>query len=416
MLKSILEIKEDYIDNEEFAEVLSETSLNLEEFKNIFNNKVDDKLVTGTDWIENIKEKDVKEMVVGFSQLGDLLTVSLQERFEDVDFNNRDSEKKIFLVYLSEEWESPISIASALNTMQVVDELEDNYKKSILKLDKEEVSQSIIDLFSEMKYHKLRYQINIISKYQKFYRSYVESNVEWKSYKDVKVLKEIIGDDAKEHILTKRDLINLTKIMPNIQDSIIPLLIFEGVSFSKVDEIDEIRYLKHTDLKGGKIHVNGSEKNDKKTVIELSPEVADLVDDAIKQDFIFKRIGGGDEDIVPLANTEFILRPAERSRRKIATDELSEVISFRGAYSRINLCKEYLEQFLYDMKFTPKSIETFGKVYHINKLINEGFGEIDSIIKTLQRFGNWYPEEGNKRDPKNSQQINRLRKQWSLYA
>lgn len=417
MLNSVLELNVNILKENKgkVQKIIESNNIKFTNFIRMFKDS-DDRLVSGTEWIDSIKEKDIKELVFEFTKVEGLFSISLLDKYEDIAFEYCDSKKKLFLIYLSKEWESPISMASAINALLRVDELEQGYERSILRLDNEEISQCIVSLFSEMEYHKLRYQINIISRYQRFFEKQTKIEVKWETYKDVKVLKEIIGDGAKEHILTKKDLIDLTKRMPNIQDSVIPLLIFEGVAFSKVDEIDELRYLKTNDLNRGELTIEGNGNRVKgRRIIRLSPEVADLVNDAIKQDYIVKKVGG-DDDLVPLESTKFILRPAEKSRKKVKTEEHCDVLSYRGAYSRVNNCRGHIEQLLYDVRFTPKSIETFGKIYHINKLINEGFSEIESITETLARFGDWYPEEDGKRNPKNSQQINRLRKEWLLYV
>lgn len=417
MLKTIIELNIDSLTKNKniIEDKLSSKGLELKSLTSTLNAN-GDSLVSGTNWINELKERVVKELVFISSHVNELLNVSFLEDYEEVEFKHDDSKKKIFLTYLSKEWESPISMASAISTFHNVDKIEAIRGKSVLELDIEEISQSIIDLFSDMEYHKLRYQINIISRYQNFYANQAKVKVDWSKFKDVKVLKEIIGDSAKEHVLTKRDLVSLTKVMPNIQDSIIPLLIFEGVSFSKVDDIDEIRYLKSSDLNGNELTIEGnnSPKRPKRT-ITLSPDVSELVREAINQDYIVKSVGG-EIELIGLEDTDFILRPAEKSRGKNKSSEHSDVISYRGAYSRVNNCRRHVEQFLYDIKFTPKAVETFGKIYHINKLINEGFEEVESITATLIRFGDWYPEEDSRRNPKNSQQINRLRKQWLLYT
>ena len=406
MLRSEISIDFNLVDK--YKDAVSNTLKNI---KIKFEDLVD---ISGNiNWFEDYNEEDLKELVFGLSSIEGLLDITIME--DSKKYNKQDSIKKLFLIHLSEKWESDITISFALNTMNTISGLERKFDKSVLEFNSDEIHESIIDLFSEMQYHKLRYQINILSKLQEYYGEQVANPHQWRDFKDTEVLRDIIGDEAKEHVLTKKDLIDLTRVMPNLQDSIIPLLIFEGVALSKVDDIDEIRYLKKNNLDGHRLEIRGNEENENTNrVIELSKDVAELLEDAINQEFIEKKVMS-ELRIVELEDTKFVLRPAVKARPKVNENEDMNILSFRGAYSRINLCKEYIEAFLYDIKFTPKSIETFGKVFYITKFVNEGYDDIEAIVMTLQRFGNWHPENG-KRDARNSQQISRLRKVWNVYA
>lgn len=408
MLKSKLKIN---------YELLNENYNKLE--KTLKNNKIKiddlDNIADNTDWMIDNKENDLKEFIYVLSKFEGLANIEIIDN--ELEFKNYNLIKKLFLICLSDKWESPIGIKSAMNTMQQIDSIEDNFDKNILRFSCEDMRKVIIDLFDKMKYHKLRYQINILTRYEDFYKKQIENNDSWKYFKKPDVLLEIIGDDAKEYALNKKDLIDLTKNMPNIQDSIIPLLIFEGVSFSKVDNIDELRYLKKDDLNNGILTINGNGENkDTKRKIELSPDVALLVNDAINQQFVTKNSRDGSSYLTELRDTEYVLRPSIYSRRKKTEEKDANVLSFRGAYSRLGVCKEYIESLLYDVVFTPKAIETFGKVFYINNFINQGYEENEAIAMTLKRFGDWYKEDGKMIGAKNSQQINRLRKVWKLYV
>ena len=72
---------------------------------------------------------------------------------------------------------------------------------------------------------------------------------------------------------------------------------------------------------------------------------------------------------------------------------------------------------MYDIPFSPKILENFGKVYYINKFIGEGVGVYEAIRMTLIRFGAWEGDvDHNKNSPTNVQMVNRLKKIWSLYT
>lgn len=407
MLDSKLEIDSELLDKNysKLQNKLKNNNIKIEDL---------DKITNDDNWINNNNQEDLKELIYQLSQFNGLANIEITNN--EVDYKNYDLIKKLFLIFLSLEWESPIGMKSAINTMSDIDVSEDDFNKNILTLSCEEMSKVTIDLFDKMKYHKLRYQINILTRYQNFYKKQIKNNDNWEHFKDTDVLLDIIGDGAKEHVLNKKDLIDLTKNMPNIQDSIIPLLIFEGVAFSKVDDIDEIRYLKKDDLNNGVLTINGNGNNkDIKRKINLSPDVASLVNDAINQQMVEKRSRDGSHYLTELQETEYILRPSIYSRKKKSGGKDASTLSFRGAYSRLGVCKEYIESLLYDIAFTPKAIETFGKIFYINSFINEGYGENEAIVMTLKRFGNWYKEDGNMIGARNSQQINRLKKVWELY-
>lgn len=404
MLKAKVSINEYVCSSEEFLTVLDNNDLD---------RKIIDKLKS-EDWYEQIKEKDLKKLVtLETSLIEDNITIDFEEK--DIDFKNYSLMKKLFLISLSTVWESNITMASAFNTMKDIDRIEEKYGKCVLNFTDDEIEQTVVDLFHDLKYHKLRYQINIVTKLQDYYKKQVDSNADWSIVKDNKKLKKLLGEEVEESQLTKKDLISLAKVMPNIQDAIIPLLIFEGVAFSKIDDRDELRYLKKEDLKGNTLHVYGNGNRDGYArIIELSGEVANLVRDAINQDFIEKRAKDHSIKVVELADTPYILRPTVNGRRKINAVSDESILSFRGAYSRLTLAKEFIEATLYDVSFTPKAIETFGKVYYANQYNNDGYNVNESARMALQRFGDWYPENGA-RDSRNSQLVNRLKKVWSLY-
>ena len=200
--------------------------------------------------------------------------------------------------------------------------------------------------------------------------------------------------------------------MPNVQESIIPLLIFEGVSFSKVEERDELRCLKASDVRGNKIFIGGLNER----ILDIDDVVADALSKAINSEYLFKTVHN-ELNYVELEDNEYILRPAISSRKRIDTSYDKDVMSFRGAYSRFHLCKEFVESTMYDIPFSPKILENFGKVYYVNKHLGEGIDVYDAIRKTLSRFGNWEGDiEKNKSNVKNVQMVNRLKKIWDIYT
>lgn len=409
MLKSKLKVDKTILDNNKDA-----IKANLKEAKvGIgFLEKVIDK----SNWVIDNSKNKLAELVYQLSKFDDLAHIEIED--SEIQFDNLDSMKKLFLIELSEEWDSSIGMTSAIKTMEEVDEIESKIGGNVLEFDESEMRETVIDLFSRKQYYRLRYQLNMLSKFQEMFKKQVVGKAQWRDFKNNKILKEIIGDEAKEYLLTRKDLINLTKVTPNLQDSVIPLLIFEGVSMSKVDNIDEIRYVRHKDVRENSLVIRGNGSDERETrEIPLSSEVRDIVKDASLQDYIEKKVRGSIK-LVELQESDYILRPTVHSRAKIGKRKDSDpsVLSYRGAYSRVTICKDYIQSLLYDIPFSPRTIATAGKIFYINKYVNEGYGEFEAIKKVLQRFGEWVYEEDGRVGAKNSQQINRLKKVWEIYA
>ena len=178
--------------------------------------------------------------------------------------------------------------------------------------------------------------------------------------------------------------------------------------------------MKKTDLHGAKLHINGKDiERVSEREIDLSVEVAELVNDAIEQNYAQKEVKGR-VAITELEDTDYILRAStnssKSSRKNGVKYKEKDVMSFTGVYSRINVCKELMESLLYDIPFTPTSIVTSGKIYYVRKFMNEGHDEVEAIIMTLKRFGDWYNDKGDRISPKNYQLINRLRRVWKIHS
>lgn len=372
------------------------------------------KALKNNDWMDVFKKEDVKKLVLALSEVDGVLDVEIED--VDLEYENFSAIKKLFLIDLSEVWTSKITMASAYNTMKEVDNLEEKYAKCVLNFTNEEMRKTVIDLFSEMQYHKLRSQLNIISRFQEFYAKYVQNESKWRQVRNQKDMKEIIGEDKEKTTLTKKDLLNLFRNMDNPQDAVIPLLIFNGVSLSKVDDKDEIRYLRKEDLNGDALTIYGNGNGGvKERKIYLEHYVTKAVREAINQDFMIKQ-AKYEEKIIPLQDTEYILRPSENARKKKEAVADEDILSFRGAYGRVLTCKEQIEGSLYDIPFTPRQIETYGKIHYINKYINEGRDVYEAVRMTLVRFGEWDDNENGTHDPANQQRVNRLKKVWEIHT
>lgn len=364
-----------------------------------------------TNWFEQVDTEALKKICVVTNDYNNVLVIELQER-EDLKYKFDDALKKLFILALSDTWSSEISISSVVNAFKIIENKEEEFNKGVMQFQESEIEESMIDLFGRSYYFRLRHGINIFSKLQTFYKDYINMTSSWETYKDQQRIEGIIGQEVKTDIVTKKDLLNLISSMPNVQESIIPLLIFEGVSFSKIEEMDELRYLKASDVRGNKIFIGGAYER----IIDIDDEVADALSKAINAEYLFKTVQH-EFKYVELEDSEYILRPTILSRKRNDTSYDKDIMSFRGAYSRFLLCKDLIESTMYDVPFSPKILENFGKVYYVNKYLGEGIDVYDAIRKTLLRFGNWEGDiEKSKSNVKNVQMVNRLKKIWDLHT
>lgn len=104
------------------------------------------------------------------------------------------------------------------------------------------------------------------------------------------------------------------------------------------------------------------------------------------------------QSIVPLEETDYIIRKTTSSRKRIDTSYDDEVMSFRKVCTAGSMLAEIqMEALLYDIPFSPQSIATCGKVYYVNRYIAEGMDIIEAIRKTVVRFGVWYGDQKTNR-------------------
>lgn len=381
-------------------------------------------LVSDNNWYESYNINDLKKIVYFLSENYEEFLSIVIEDSEDLVFEYSDALKKLFIINLSETWTADITITNALNTLIRVEENEKTFEKSVLNLTNEEVAKTVVDLFEQMKYHRLRARLNVIARLQDFYKSENGLPNIWKEYKNVAQLKSLFSNaNIKEDSLTKRNLLNLSRVMSNNQDIVIPLLIFEGVRLSKNEELDELRYLKKSDLSSDNVLTIKGRLGDTEVTeraIQLDEDVAKIIRKAISEKFITTTMHGKIR-FFELNNTDYIVQPSLFGKKKTNNAE-SDSISFRGSYGRVSLCKEALESVMYDIPFSPKTIEKFGKIYSVNRLINEGFTLQEALRETLKRFGDWndIPEElsdieRRKISALNHQLVSRLKELWEVH-
>lgn len=404
MLKGKFLFNEDLLANEASSSLPEEFD---KHFKN--NKKINfAELLNDTVWYEKYSVKELLEIIDVLDNMGLFKGIEI-EGYEELQFEYENLKKKIFLLNLSEIWVTKKNIDLAVDSLTGIQSMENKFGKCVRFFNNQEIVNSIIDLWEDREYYKLRSRLDVLSKYQKFYKEKRNPEDMWKTYAKASELRKILADtDIEEDILTKGDLLNLSDNLTNAQDSVIPLLIFEGVKFSKLEDEDELRHILAEDLiDGNKLVIRG--KNER--VIDLDNEVAQIVRDAINADYIITE-KYGKQRYYEIQKTKYVVR------RSITTSEehLGEgVMRYRGVYSRIALCKDVFESLKYDIPFSPRSIEKFGKIHYVKKYIAEGNEVGDAIRLTLKRFGELKKGEDSKQKKENNHLSHQLRNYWEIY-
>lgn len=374
------------------------------------------KMKNNENWTEEFDEKLLKKIIISLSNIENSLKIEIEE-LESIQFKYCDLMKKLFFLHLSNLWEYKPSSRAIINTLNSVEYSEIKNNKCVIEFTKEEIKNSATDLMEGMQYYRLRQRINIISKLQIFYKDEVEIYSNWRDIFSPSELERIIGRDINSSdLIDIDDLINLFKRMENMQESIIPILIFNGVKFSRSNEHDELRFLKKSDLTNNLLKIEGKNRS-KDRVIRLESEISEMFIKTSLQDYVINE-RRGKTVIDDLKDTEYILRASLPARTK-STDEDENILSFRGSWGRLLKCKEQMEALAPEFSFSAKKIEQSGKIYYINKFMEEEELELyDAIRATLKRFGDWrYLEDGNEKSyPPNTQMVNRLKHLWSFYS
>ena len=379
------------------------------------NKKIDTKLLLEQKdiFFETYKSDEVLKIINVLKNNGVLLDIEI-EGHENLSFNYENLNKKTLLIILSTNWEKKFTIERAILNMASLEVYEDVLGKCVRFFNNDEIVKTVIDLHEKYQYYGMRARLHLLSMYQRMFedkedKSKNEKNtISWKFYSEPKNLRKIFVDsNIKEDIVTKKDLLTLAEQMENAQEAIIPLLIFEGVKFSAEEDVDELRSLRTENLIGNQLVIRGGRER----VIDLTEDVVEIVRDAIDEDYIVTEVFGNQREYL-IQKSEYIVR------RSITTgyDHMQEGITkYRGVYSRMTKCREIFESLVYDIPFTPKKIELFGKIHFINKYVSEGREVAEAIKLTLQRFGDWKFGESKKVGAYNHQLTHRLKTQWEIY-
>lgn len=336
----------------------------------------------------------------------------------DLVFGYSDILKKLFLFELSKEWELDIAIKRAIAIFKEIEVFEKELNKVIFLFTKEEIEETIVTLFKDQKYYKMKLRLNLFSKYEKLWKGVVvrsDKEPSWNDYLKKNKFADILGGRHDETTLvTREDLLSLFKQSPTPQNAIIPILIFEGVKLAESPTDDEVRRLKISDIKKDKIVIRDHDGGVNREVI-IDAQTIELILLAASQTKVYKPFNGT-ISIVPYLKSPYVLKPIDV---KIAynsdSKEDERAITYRGAYDRMLNIRSLAESLGYERDLTISLVAKSGKINSINKYISSGMDRYDAIRKTLMRFGEWnktgdYIEE--KKLPSNRQLVNRLGKEY----
>ncbi|MFW3579228.1 hypothetical protein ACN9KL_12495 [Vagococcus fluvialis] len=336
----------------------------------------------------------------------------------DLVFGYSDILKKLFLFELSKEWELDTAIKRAIAIFKEIEVFEKELNKVIFLFTKEEIEETIVTLFKDQKYYKMKLRLNLFSKYEKLWKGVVvrsDKEPSWNDYLKKNKFADILGGRHDETTLvTREDLLSLFKQSPTPQNAIIPILIFEGVKLAESPTDDEVRRLKISDIKKDKIVIRDHDGGVNREVI-IDAQTIELILLAASQTKVYKPFNGT-ISIVPYLKSPYVLKPIDV---KIAynsdSKEDERAITYRGAYDRMLNIRSLAESLGYERDLTISLVAKSGKINSINKYISSGMDRYDAIRKTLMRFGEWnktgdYIEE--KKLPSNRQLVNRLGKEY----
>ena len=363
-----------------------------------------------------------------------LEAITQEELDYDIEFDydvNR-TQKVIFLSYLSDIWETYYTVLVAGRFLKEIEYYELEVGKQFIEFNEDEAIETIKSLGGRNSFFGLKNKLRIAREYFEFYMNefgLTQKDNFWKKYGSIKGLADLIDTEQKENNITREDLLNLFDKMTNPQQAIVPILIFEGLTFSREDK-DEIRFLKKQDVKRDGVfvraHTEGKDgqgfSHSVDRFVEMDKEIIDRLLISIQSDSIIRQnrsIGGKQGiDILPLKETEYVLRSSKGRRESGSGD----VASYGGTYERLRYCYVQLQSLGFDIETSSsKYMASCGKSYYITRYMSEGLTEKEAVIKTLKRFGEWNydPNRDHQKEVNNTtniSRINRLIRSYPIYV
>lgn len=380
------------------------------------------------EWAVGLKDSELATLgyLISNNKIDEEVNPIFEEESKNPFIFNQAS-KSIFIAHLSNIWESESSVEYAQLALEEVESYEIKFNKSLLLFSEDETVQTINSLGDRFSFYGLKFRIKIYKDYYNFYAKEYgikEKDNLWARYQTTKNLSEILSVDEEERNLTRDDLMSLFNTLINSQQGIIPLMIFEGVYMSRIDERDELRNLMKSDVHTKHISVRAytDEKDgrgfnmsvDRK--LEMDQDVMKCIaKTSLSENMI--RINKHDFESIDLIDTPYILRSMKGRRMK--EDSQSQILSYGGAYNRFKECRKQMDSISSQFDdFSIKYIANCGKSYYIKRYMEGGMSETEAIIKTLKRFGDWNTNGHHSQEVKldtNKVRIARLRRSYSMY-
>ncbi|MFT8556609.1 hypothetical protein [Liquorilactobacillus hordei] len=313
------------------------------------------------------------------SKFNSLVTYKLKDGKEEL-FSNKpflydNNIKCLYLSNYSREYLSKSTLKNINKMFTDIEELEIKNSKSILEFNLDDMIK-VVDFFRHkfinfMTYRTTLLELNNFIKFvAKEYKSVgIEYKIEW-NYK--KLIKVVPDSEKPSPFLEGSEIVKMAMRSDVAQNGIVLILLLNGLKLSRIDENDEIRFLKESDIKDGVIHVGGKFPRD----IKLTPREFSLIKDAIEEEYYDTKRNW----LSTIPRTGYLLRPYGENK---TTGNLTEV----GIQRRIDIVADKFSDYICDRKFTNSSIRTAGRIRFMDGLVKVGYTVEEAAYLSLERFG-----------------------------
>ena len=389
------------------------------------------KFILGDYWLEGMTDKEVIELGNALHELHLEIEVTLiykdtdeplmqANHFENADdselleYSFNDIQKKMFIVIRSRMLDTEKSVTQVIDTLVEADKFESQIGTSILYINEEEIIELIDTLYQGQQLLTLHRKVSLLSRYS---TSYSGTNIEvWEKHRPLRALGKLVGVDQKISDSAMKNLLEgYFAESENPQSAIIPILIFEGVKLSTIDEDDELRFIKTHDIYPNGIMLRGNSKDSKGRFIQLDETTMSAVRIASAQT-IYRGAVKRSVD-VPFLETGYLIKPT------IDSNNQNGVMGYQGALKKYKLFQSEVKDIPNLPNMTVTKMREFGKVYNINSLLANGAVLDSALVSTLQRFDDFeFTLETHSDEEKsiiyenNRSRIYRLHSLWVAYG
>lgn len=338
---------------------------------------------------------------------------------EDSPVNHKfaygDTIKKLFLSILDNQWEYKTNIISEASRLIRLEKGEKSVGKPFYEFTLEEIEKYIKDNYRE-EYYKMRSNVVTANSFLSIFQI-MYSNDNWKKAGEAETLKRILNiKNISNPLMTKRELKGMMQQATDFQELIAQVLVFEGVKQSSRKELNELVYIKKSDIHDDYIEITHGnnprkiylDKFEMKFIKMAAMQKTTTINQKYIKDDNIRRL-------FDLYDTEYLLRAQARTDFK---NQNKGTISNNTILSRLNKFKIQYEKMYDKPNMNFRNIANSGKVNSIDKYIIDGDSEQEAFIKTLKKFGEWDFSEKPEINPTkmigNRQRINRMKKMWEI--